>query len=138
MDEAQDHDRGGRPTKLTEGLIAAVIELIRQFNFREVAARSLGFTPRSFRRWMSLGRSAPGGIYGRFRRAVLQAESEAEQSAVKLIIEAGKTVDPKHLEWWLERRFPHRWSKGRSELWALKKELAELRKMIQNEPGTAG
>lgn len=42
----------------------------------------------------------------------MEAEKTAEIKAVERIIAAGAR-DPKHLEWWLERKFPDRW--GRRE-----------------------
>jgi hypothetical protein len=77
---------------------------MRGGNFRETAARYAGVPPETLSRWLARD--------GQFRQAVLEAEQAAEILAVAYIRKAGET-DPKHFEWWLERKFPERW--GRRE-----------------------
>ncbi|AWM38718.1 hypothetical protein GobsT_30900 [Gemmata obscuriglobus] len=124
-------DDGGnmRRTKISDQKIAAVAALIVQGNFRYVAGKAVGVPPRTFRDWMKRGKEYPDGLYGQFRIAVIAAEAEAERKAVAAVIAAGQD-DAKHLEWWLERKFPERWGKFRGELNDLKREIAELKRQI--------
>ena len=118
------------PRKLTPEVIAGFRQIILEGNFRAVAAKRLGIGQRTFHRWMALGKKYPDGVYGRLRQAVLEAEAAAERLAVRGVLLAGHTEDARHLEWWLERKYPERWGRGRGELVALTREVAELRKMI--------
>lgn len=118
----------GRPKKLTEKLIVAVCDVILAGNFRCVAGRMFGVSPRTFRRWMAMGKRFPEGLYGKFRRCVLESESVAEVRAVGDITRAGKT-DVEHLKWWLERKYPQRWGRYRGELGEIKRKLKELEKL---------
>lgn len=125
------------PRKLTSPLVAAVAEMIVQGNFRSTVAQRLRIGQRTFKRWMQLGKGYPDGIYGHFRASVVAAEAEAESRAVRAIMAAGQD-DPKHLQWWLERKFPERWGKYRGELLELKREIAELKRLIGAMQGHAG
>lgn len=121
-----DGPRRGRPKKLTEELIAAVVKLIHAGNFRMVAARSLGLSPKTFYNWISLGAKYPEGLYGKLREAVLDAETKAESTIIAAIVQAGMTVDPKYLCWWAERKHSARWGRQVGELNRMRRELAEL------------
>jgi hypothetical protein len=107
--------------------------LISQGNFREVACKRLRIGKRTFVRWMSLGIQYPNGLYGVLRRAVLEAESAAEAMAVSAVLAEGHLGDVRHLQWWLERKHPQRWGRYRGELEDVKKEVAELRKIIDEK-----
>jgi hypothetical protein len=122
--------RGGRTPKLTQERLEQIALALLQGNFRNVAAKAAGITPRTLRRWMKLGAQYPDGIYGALRHRVLEAESGAERMATRAILLAGHTEDVKHLEWWLERKYPERWGKYRGELRQLQKEVEELRKLV--------
>lgn len=126
----EDAPRRGRPTKLTEELALAVSLCILEGNFRYVAGKRFGIPPGRFKRWMRQGRSFPEGLYGTFRTLILEAEAEAERIAVQKIIAVGKEDDPKHLEWWLERKFPQRWGKYRGELGEMKRRIRELEELL--------
>ena len=102
----------GRPTKLTPELQTKVVQAISGGNYREVAAQWAGVPADTLTRWMS----RPREPYVSFRRAVLEAERAAEIRAVALVMQAA-AADPKHAEWWLERKFHERWGrKDRMEL----------------------
>ncbi|MDP2659908.1 MAG: hypothetical protein Q8R28_04180, partial [Dehalococcoidia bacterium] len=96
----------GRPTKCTPETQAKVVEAIVGGNYREVAAQWAGLGPETITRWMSRNREP----YLSFRHAVLEAEQAAEIRAVALIMK-GAAEDPKHAEWWLERKFHERWGR---------------------------
>jgi hypothetical protein len=127
-----DKKKGGRPTKLTPEITLNIAMSILEGNFRNVAAKRHGVGLRTLTRWLNLGKEYPDGVYGEFWRTIVEAEAEAELSCVAAIVRAGKTEDPKHLQWWLERKFPERWGRYRGELAELKKELAELRKLLED------
>lgn len=79
-------------------------------NFRNVAAEWSGIGVRTFRDWMKRGKEQKTGPYRDFRRRVLEAEKQAEIRVVGLVMKAA-AEDPKHGEWWLERKFPERWGR---------------------------
>ena len=80
-----------------------------------------------------LGRDYPDGLYGTFRRLVLESEAEAERLAVLSVYRVGREDDPKYLTWWLERKFPQRWGRFRGELGELKRKIAELEALLTRE-----
>lgn len=125
-----DKPNRGRPLKLTPDIALGVAQCILDGNFRTVAGKRFGISPTTFKRWMTAGRKFPDGIYGQFRSLVLESESEAERLAVAAILRAGREDDPRHLEWWLERKHPLRWGRLHGELSAMKRDLAELRKIL--------
>ena len=95
-----------RPTKLTPEVQSKVVQAISGGNYREVAAQWAGVGAETLTRWMS----RPREPYLAFRQAVLEAERVAEIRAVALIMK-GAAEDPKHAEWWLERKFHERWGR---------------------------
>ncbi len=102
----------GRPTKCTPEAQTKIVQAIAGGNYREVAAQWAGVAPETLGRWLSRKREP----YLSFRRAVLEAEQAAEIRAVALIMKAA-AEDPKHAEWWLERKFHERWGRrDRTEL----------------------
>jgi hypothetical protein len=119
--------RGGRPTVLTPEIQDLLCQAIRDGNYREVAAEWVGVSTRTLSRWMTDGKRKPDTVYGRFRRAVLEAERCAEMKMVEAVMRAAAS-DPKHAQWWLERKFPERWAANRIELRELKGRVEELEK----------
>ena len=128
-----DTPRRGRPPKLTEDLALGIAQCILDGNFRYVAARRFLIGKRTFQTWMKLGRDYPDGLYGTFRRLVLESEAEAERLAVLSVYRVGREDDPKYLTWWLERKFPQRWGRFRGELGELKRKIAELEALLTRE-----
>jgi hypothetical protein len=125
-----DDGKPGRPLKLKPDLIRAFSEILLEGNFRTVACQRLGVGHTTYKRWMALGRRFPEGIYGLFRSAVCEADAKAERLALRSILAAGHAEDVKHLEWWLERKYPERWGRYRGELRQLQKEVDDLKKLI--------
>ena len=121
----------GRPTKLTDEIALGIAQGILDGNYRKVAAAKVGVPPRRLERWMAAGLKFPGGAYGVFRRLVLETEAEAERIAVAAVLEAGKTQDARHLEWWLERKFHARWGRHRGELAEVRRRLKELEGILR-------
>jgi len=96
--------------KLSPEVENKILEVLREGNFREVAARAAGITGRTLKRWMAAGKDEPEGPFGAFHRAVLEAEKDAEEKAVRTIRAAGEK-DWRALAFFLERRFPERWGR---------------------------
>lgn len=96
----------GRPTKLTPEVRARLCEALRGGNYRETAALWAGVTPETLARWMQ----KKGERFDQLRKEVLEAERAAEVRAVALVMKAA-AADPKHAQWWLERKFPERWGR---------------------------
>lgn len=102
--------KAGRPTKLTPELQASVCGIIEAGNYRCVAAEAVGLGERTLADWMKRGEDEPDSIYGDFRREVLEAEASAERRMVEIVVKAA-AEDPKHAQWYLERKFPERWAR---------------------------
>lgn len=102
--------KAGRPTKLTPGLQATLVEFIDAGNYRCVAAQAVGVGERTLRDWMKRGEDEPDSIYADFRREVLEAEAAAERRMVAIVVMAA-AEDPKHAQWYLERKFHQRWGR---------------------------
>lgn len=100
----------GRPTKLSPEIADRIVQIVEAGNYREVAANLAGISPTTFRAWMRKGKEEADSDFGDFRRRVLKAEATAETNMV-LAIAAKAGEDPKHAQWWLERKFPDRWGK---------------------------
>jgi hypothetical protein len=109
--------KAGRPTHLNDEVQRIICEALANGNFRSVAAASAGVPLRTFHEWMKKGEEETDERCIQFRRAVIQAEKNAEIRAVQMIM-AKAAEDPKHAQWWLAHRFPERWAeryRGRIE-----------------------
>jgi hypothetical protein len=108
----------GRPDKLTPEVQEKILAALRGGNYRSAAAWAAGVDIRTVRAWLRRGREEPRSKYGEFRQGVLGAEKAAETHCVNLVMEAA-AQDPKHAQWWLERKRPNQWGrKDRSEVTA--------------------
>ena len=127
----QPKKKRGRPGGPTPELREKICMVIRVGNFRDVASEWAGVKLRTFRRWCRLGRKATRGPYRDFWHAVLEAEKSAEILCVKYVMDGAKR-DPKHAEWWLERKYPERWARQYSaELKAIVNEIKALRAEVE-------
>lgn len=115
----------GRPLTLTPELCGLICQAIREGNYREVAAKWAGVPVRTFLRWCARGKKEESGPYRDLWHAVLEAEADAEIKMVDAVMKAAAS-DPRHAQWWLERKFPQRWSPNRGELRALAKQIAAI------------
>lgn len=115
MSDAQKN-KGGRPSSMTPEIRAKLLEALRGGNYRGVACQWAGVDDSTLRRWMRKGLDEPDSEWAKFREEVIEAEQSAEVRAVALIMR-GAESDPKHAQWWLERKFPERW--GRKDRLAL-------------------
>lgn len=106
----------GRPCQLTPEITAKVVQAISGGNYRQVAAQWAGVSARTFHEWVAKGKRQSSGIYVDFLQAILEAERAAEIRMVALVMKAA-AEDPRHAEWWLERKCHDRWGrKDRKEI----------------------
>ena len=102
--------KAGRPTKLTPEVQDKICAALRGGNWRKVAARWAGIGERTFERWMKQGGEESKGPLADFVVRVIEAEEAAEIRMVALVMTAA-AKDPRHAEWWLERKHPDRWGR---------------------------
>src|SRR5689334_12329926 len=114
---------GGRPTQFTEVVKATILEHLRSGNYRDVASEAAGISKNTLAGWLTRGWREDDGPYREFLVALMEAERDAETRAVKYIAEH---ADPKNRQWWLERKYPQRWSKDREQLHELSRRIREL------------
>lgn len=139
--------KGGRPSKFTEETRAKILECIRAGNFREVAARAAGVGKSTFHHWMQ----SEDERFADFQAEVEAAEQDAEVAMVGIVVAAAAT-DPKHAQWWLERKHPERWGRKDAHRVDLKSESTVAvsggvtvflpaeeteRERVASEPGSA-
>lgn len=99
-------EAGGAPTKLTAASGECICTAVRAGIRPEVAARYCGTSPRSYYRWMALGRASDADpLHADFAEAVEQALAEWEARDILIIGEAAKN-DWHAAAWRLERRLP--------------------------------
>lgn len=103
----------GRPTILTPEIQAKVVEALKIGSPRRAAADFAGISEASFMTWMRKGApdaedSPSAEEYAQFAKAVIEAEADAEQLAIRTINDVMKTGDPssrlKASHLWLSRR----------------------------------
>ena len=95
-----------RKSKLTIEVQMKICEALRGGNYREVAVQWAGVPLETFNDWMK----RKDERYIVFQRAIEEAERAAEVRAVALVMKAAG-ADPRHAQWWLERKFPERWAR---------------------------
>jgi hypothetical protein len=96
----------GRRSKLTPGLEAALLAVIRMGGTNIAAIKHVRVDERQFYRWIE--RNA------RFRQSVHLPEAEAELRYTRPITEAANSGDWRASLAWLERRRPQEWAAPRS------------------------
>ena len=109
--------------KIDEKMINQVLTYVRQGNYVASCCRAVGITPGA---WTQLCTRRP-----EIKVLTEKAYYEAECNAVTRIIEAGHDDDPKYLMWFLERKFPERWSMNtKNQIEKLQDELKVLKESI--------
>lgn len=98
----KDKRKVGRPTKYTQEIGEKLCEIIAAGNYRQTAYQFVGVPKRTFEAWVER--------IPEFQHMILQAEQRAEIRCVTLIMKAA-AEDPKHAEWWLERKCYPRWGR---------------------------
>jgi hypothetical protein len=104
----------GRPSKLTDKVVKAIVKTLRDGNYRVTAARAAGVSYESFALWFGKGKTARTGPFKDFYDAVLAAETYAETSLVQIIRREAR-LDAKHAKWFLAHRFRERWADNLSQ-----------------------
>jgi len=117
---------------LTKEVQEKIVESLKVGNFREPSVKYAGISMRTFQNWMRRGKEEEEGIYVDFRSAVIEAEESAEIHAVKTIVDFGNE-DPKHLQWWLERKFPDRWGRVNDFMRKLQADIRELQQQMREK-----
>lgn len=102
--------RPGRPTKLEPERKERILQALKAGNYRQVACEYAGVSYGTFSKWMAQGVRRPATEYGEFRKAVLEAERQAEVTCVARVMKATET-DWKAAGWWLERKRSSRWAR---------------------------
>jgi transposase len=100
----------GRPTKLTPEIAVIILDAIESGNFLATASRLAGVSYKTFKEWMSRGRSEDhaNAEYRAFRAAVRRARAKAEADSVGVV----KRSDTWSAHaWYLERSFQKRWAR---------------------------
>jgi hypothetical protein len=96
---------------LTDAIQKAICHSICKGIPRKSAARIVGVSPRTLRRWMRCGKQG-AEPYVQFRKAVLNAEATAESEMVAIVFQTAKK-NVAYARWWLELKCATHWSKSR-------------------------
>jgi transposase len=108
-----------RPTKLTPAIERAMVEMVKKGVTEKTAARAAGIAERTHHDWMERGQKAKSGIHRDYFDAIDKARAEAEVTAIKGLLAAGKKDWRAYLAY-LERTNPQEWAR----LTAKQRELA--------------
>lgn len=127
----------GRPNLFTEEIKKKILEAVRMGNYDYIAAKAAGISASTLRSWFSRGRREKDGEYAEFLAAVTEAANSTETRVIAGIIKAGLS-DPKHWQWWLERKCPERWGRDTYQIKQLEKEINELKAQINMVIGGQG
>lgn len=145
----------GRPPKYSLKRVDIIVQAIRAGASREAAAGLAGIGHATLYRWLAEGRSNPDGPFGKFAKAVEEADAAFEVEALKAIREAaagGTTIsrttkpdgtviekfsrpDWTAAAWLLERKWPSRYgARGRVEI-ELQRQALEFAQELGVSPG---
>ncbi len=112
----EEVNRGGRPTHLTDAIIAKAGELARAGNYFEAIFTYLDIPKSTAYDWLSWGQKGRDP-YCRFSDALEKGWATAEVRLAAQVQQHGQEDKPGQwtaLAWFLERRFPDRWGKKQS------------------------
>lgn len=115
----------GRPLAITDAVKEKILEAIRGGNFREVAARYAGVTPKTLRAYLARKNDEEAMA---FRAVLLEAEAKVEIDIVGAIQTMARTEDIKAGTWYLARKFPDRWADKSKEITELLELLREQKR----------
>ena len=102
----------GRPSKLDEARVAALIDALKVGCSAEVACRAAGIGRSTFKAWLARGKSPDptDAPYRAFRAAVQKARAHGEYHALG-VIQAAMPTHWQAAAWFLERSQPRRWAR---------------------------
>jgi Transposase len=106
-----------RPTKLNDEVQERIVAEILAGGTHAEAATAGGINAATFYQWTARGAEKPTSVYGRFARAVAEAEAERERMAppvpegglVRILEAAARNGSIRAAQWLLERQWPERW-----------------------------
>jgi transposase len=105
------YPKGANP-KLTNELIEAIVESIRQGAYVETAVALAGVSKQSFYRWLREAESDEAiGLIRKLSDAVKKAMAEAEMRDLAVIDRAAQSGEWTAAAWRLDRRHPERWGR---------------------------
>jgi transposase len=112
----QTADMASRPSKLTPERRDDLTLMLAHGVPVGVAARSVGVSARSLRRWLAEGDLRDRVAELRAARSVDPDASTAQREArLAVLILKASEHDWRASAWWLERRYPERWGAARME-----------------------
>ena len=97
----------GNKTRLTKEIGKKICQLVAQGNYPSSACEQVGVPNSTFFGWLKRGETTQEEPYKSFAGALRMAESISESSAIAEIVES---PDWRARAWFLERRYPDRWS----------------------------
>ena len=113
-----------------------ILKALLAGNFRKVACQWAGIPYDRFNRWLRWAKKdeedGVESVHTRFKQAILEAEKRAEVIAIGKIMKAGDE-DPKHLQWWLERRHAARWGRDSWRIRQLETAIKEMEKKLSGD-----
>jgi transposase-like protein len=101
--------RVGLPAALSDELANAIVESLERGATITAAASAVGISRRTLTRWLTRG--LPGGS-----AAADEPFRVLRQRVMDVRVERERAKDWRAAAWWLERRFPERWSPDRDPL----------------------
>jgi hypothetical protein len=133
-----------KPRVLDEPTCATIIQYLCEGNYLGVALAAAGVTPQTFHYWERRCKendpSVPKAVADFFDK-VWRCQSIAEVASLRAVKEGEKNWSGN--AWFLERRFPKRWAKDKSETKPTDSNVDKLNQMIdemerdQKSRGTA-
>jgi transposase len=132
----------GRPLEITPELIVKAYQLARDTLYVECVAGLLGISRSTLYRWLRRGsrerRRRERGLIPKEKEQLFLEFSDSVKKgfyeAEKADLETIQKATSEHWQasaWRLERTHPERWSLNRDEILALKKQMVELTKQLQ-------
>jgi len=101
--KTKNKNSGGRPEIISKELIEEICKHVKVGNYQDTSAAKCGVSKFNFLKWIKIGVKKPNTIYGRFIKAMNEAEAEAE------INDLAKLTDEASIRWRLSRRHPKKW-----------------------------
>ena len=102
---------------LTPQMIAQIAEVLRAANYLTTAARAVGVPYATLLRWQTRGRKERAAgmatLHAQLVDAIDKGSAEAETHAVSVLNRGIEGGDWRAAEFFLARRFPQRWGRGR-------------------------
>lgn len=129
-----------RETLLDDLVEKRIVEALKAGHSYAAAARAGGIAENTLHEWVARGagrddRGDPDGRYAKFAKRVVEADQDAEDRAVKVLVSAMDGADKKlatDTAWkWLARRRPAQWAEQKGEPPPTESEVAELVEKIR-------